>query len=117
MSGTFAKTLKMTRESLGARASAYASAIVTILALFVSKLSQSHNVLVRWKLDSRNGSGKPLPSFDTQTVPIVWDFAENNPFGGSVGDWNKTVVPQLCVHLTFACLTHLPQKFSRQMRG
>lgn len=81
------------RKSLGERAPAYASAIVTILALFVSKLSQSHNVLVRWKLDSRNGSGKPLPSFDTQTVPVVWDFAENNPFGGSVGDWNKTVVP------------------------
>ena len=81
------------KDILKERAPMYASAIVTILALFVSKFSQSHNVLVRWKLDSRNGSGKPLPSFDTQTVPIVWDFAENNPFGGSVGDWSKTVVP------------------------
>jgi putative DNA methylase len=81
------------RLRLGDRASIYADAITTILALCVSKLSQSHNVLVRWKLDSRNGSGKPLPAFDTQTVPAIWDFAENNPFGGSVGDWSKTVVP------------------------
>jgi len=81
------------RQTLGDRAPSYATAIVTVLALCVSKLSQSHNVLVRWKLDSRNGSGKPLPAFDTQTVPVVWDFAENNPFGGSVGDWAKTVVP------------------------
>lgn len=81
------------RARLGDRAALYADAITTILALCVSKFSQSHNVLVRWKLDSRNGSGKPLPAFDTQTVPIVWDFAENNPFGGSVGDWSKTVVP------------------------
>lgn len=76
----------------GAQAQDYADAVTTILALCVSKLSQSHNVMVRWKIDSRNGSGKPLPAFDTQTVPIVWDFAENNPFGGSVGDWEKTVV-------------------------
>ena len=81
------------RAALGERAVGYADAVTTVLALFVSKLSQSHNVLVRWKLDSRNGSGKPLPAFDTQTIPIVWDFAENNPFGGSVGDWNKTIVP------------------------
>jgi putative DNA methylase len=78
---------------LGERAQAYADAVTTILALCVSKLSQSHNVLVRWKIDSRNGSGKPLPAFDTQTIPMVWDFVENNPFGESVGDWIKTVVP------------------------
>jgi len=75
------------RHTLGERAALYATAVVTVLALCVSKLSQSHNVLVRWKIDSRNGSGKPLPAFDTQVVPVVWDFAENNPFGGSVGDW------------------------------
>jgi putative DNA methylase len=81
------------RPTLGERAALYATAVVTVLAICVSKLSQSHNVLVRWKIDSRNGSGKPLPAFDTQVVPVVWDFAENNPFGGSVGDWAKTVVP------------------------
>lgn len=97
----FARCVKNLRETiqqdaqqaLGQRATAYADAVLTILALCVSKLAQSHNVLVRWKIDSRNGSGKPLPALDTQTVPMVWDFVENNPFGGSVGDWLKTVVP------------------------
>lgn len=88
-----AEIVKDASPSLGERAIPYATALTTILALCVSKLSQSHNVLVRWKLDSRNGSGKPLPALDTQTVPMVWDFAENNPFGGSVGDWINTVVP------------------------
>lgn len=117
----FARNVRAVREdvrndagpSLGERASAYADAVVTILALLVSKLSQSHNVLVRWKLDSRNGSGKPLPAFDTQTVPAVWDFVENNPFGGSVGDWLKTVVPTGLRAFDYCVAEALPSEISQ----
>jgi putative DNA methylase len=98
---------------LGVRASEYAKAVTTILALCVSKMSQSHNVLVRWKLDSRNGSGKPLPAFDTQTVPIVWDFAENNPFGGSVGDWEATVVPTALRAFDFTVRDAVPAEINQ----
>ncbi len=72
-------------------AKAYADAVVTFLGLCVGKLAQSNNVLVRWYIDSRNGSGQPLPAFDRHAVPMMWDFTETNPFGGSVGDWLQQV--------------------------
>lgn len=65
----------------------YARTIASILGLAIGKLSQSNSTQVRWKIDSRNGSGKPEPGFGRHAFPMVWDFVEANPFGGSVGDW------------------------------
>jgi len=76
----------------GHGAQAYADAVATMLGLCVGRLAQSNNVLVRWYLDARNGSAKAVPAFDRHAVPMVWDFAETNPFGGSVGDWLGPVV-------------------------
>lgn len=70
----------------------YSKFIKTALAIFVSKLSQNNNVTVRWKIDSRSGTGKPIPAFDKQTVPMVWDFVETNPFSGAAGDWVEAAV-------------------------
>ena len=75
----------------GKGAHAYADAIVSVLGLSVGKLAQISNKLVRWYIDSRNGSGLALPAFDRQTVSMSWDYAETNPFGGSSGDWEKCV--------------------------
>ncbi len=66
---------------------AYARTIASILGLCVGKLAQSNSTQVRWYIDSRNGAGQPLPAFGRNALPMVWDFAETNPFGGSVGDW------------------------------
>jgi putative DNA methylase len=66
---------------------AYATAITTILGLCVGKLAQANSTLARWKIDSRNGIGKPESAFSRHALPMVWDFVEVNPFGGSVGDW------------------------------
>ncbi|PYL05761.1 MAG: hypothetical protein DME33_15685 [Verrucomicrobia bacterium] len=30
-------------------------------------------------------------TFGRQAIPMVWDFFETNPFGGSVGDWNSLI--------------------------
>jgi putative DNA methylase len=76
----------------GKGAAAYADAIATILGLCVGKMAQSNNILVRWFIDPRNGSGKATPSFDRHAVPMVWDFVETNPFGGSVGDWTGPIL-------------------------
>lgn len=75
----------------GKGARAYADAVVTLLGLCIGKLAQSNNSLVRWYLDSRNGAGQALPIFDRQTISMMWDFVEVNPFGGSVGDWSQQV--------------------------
>jgi putative DNA methylase len=65
----------------------YASAIASVLGLCVGKLSASSSMQVRWKIDSRNGAGKGEAAFGRHALPMIWDFTENNPFGGSAGDW------------------------------
>jgi len=65
----------------------YADAIATALGLCVGKLAQSNSAQVRWKIDSRNGSAKAEAAFGRHALPMVWDFTEVNPFGGSAGDW------------------------------
>jgi putative DNA methylase len=79
-------------ESGGRGARAYADAVAAVLGLCVGKMAQSNNILVRWFIDPRNGSGKATPAFDRQAIPMVWDFVETNPFGGSVGDWTGPVL-------------------------
>ena len=65
----------------------YARTIASVLGLCVGKLAQSNSSQVRWYIDSRNGAGQPLPAFGRNALPMIWDFVETNPFGGSVGDW------------------------------
>jgi putative DNA methylase len=79
-------------ESGDTGAHAYADAILCVLGLCVGKMAQSNNILVRWFIDPRNGSGKATPAFDRHAIPMVWDFVETNPFGGSVGDWTGPVL-------------------------
>lgn len=69
---------------------AYASAIVTYLALAVDRLAQTNCKLVRW-LVRASGPSKGTPILDKQALPMVWDFAEGNVFGGSVGSWEMAV--------------------------
>ncbi len=67
----------------------YATAICTFLGLCVGKLAQSCSMQVRWR--TRNGSAKAEQAFSQPTISPLWDFAEVNPFGGSVGDWLQVV--------------------------
>lgn len=69
----------------------HARAIATVLGLCVGKMAQSNSALVRWRIDSRNGAAKAEPAFGTQAVPMLWDFAEANPFGRSVGSWRAQI--------------------------
>jgi putative DNA methylase len=62
---------------------AHVKAISTYLALAVSKMTASHNVFARW----RAGEGKSAPAFGRQAIPMVWDYAEVNPFAGAGGDF------------------------------
>ncbi|MFI6637529.1 DUF1156 domain-containing protein [Nonomuraea fuscirosea] len=68
-----------------------ARAITTLLGICISKMAQGCSSLVRWRLDSRNGAAKPEPGFGTQAMPMLWDFAETYPFGGSVGSWSAQI--------------------------
>jgi putative DNA methylase len=71
----------------GKGATAYADAIATYLGLVMSKTTMFLNILARW----RAGENKSAPAFGRQTLSMVWDFAEINPFAGAGGDFNGVV--------------------------
>jgi putative DNA methylase len=64
----------------------YARAVTSVLGLCVGKLAQASSTQARWNVRS-TGSSKAEPAFSRHALPMVWDFTETSPFGGSVGDW------------------------------
>ncbi|MGW9567889.1 DUF1156 domain-containing protein [Prescottella equi] len=70
-------------EAGGTEAAAYADVVATYLGICVSKLTVFHNTGARWRSDAN----KTAPSFGRQAIPLVWDYAEAQPFAGAGGDW------------------------------
>lgn len=71
----------------GTGAAAYADAITTYLAFAQSKACNRNTSLCVWetKMD------RLVATFGRQALPMVWDFAETNPFAGAGGDIYGTV--------------------------
>lgn len=64
-----------------------ALSVTACLALAVDRMADHLNSLCTW-----NASGPKLQHlFSQQVISMVWDFAEANPFGDSVGDWMHAV--------------------------
>lgn len=70
-------------ESGGSEGLAYADSIATYLALAVDKLADLNNSLARWE----SVAECPRQLFGRHAVPMIWDFAEANPFGSSSGSF------------------------------
>lgn len=70
-------------EEGGSGARAYADAVATYLALGVSRLSDRSAGLCSW--DSSRESVRNV--FARQAIPMVWDYAEANPFSFSSGNF------------------------------
>ena len=69
----------------GTLSSSYANAIATYLGEAASKTAAFHCTLASW----RAKEGKSARAFGRQSLPMVWDFAEVNPFvnaGGSLDE-------------------------------
>ena len=71
----------------GRGADAYADAVVTYLALGVSRLSDMCNAACRW--ESSRTQVRNL--FSRQAIPMMWDFAENNVFNDAGGDFRTSL--------------------------
>jgi putative DNA methylase len=69
-------------ESGGTGNVAYADAVSIYLGMGVSKLSDYNASLVQWS-KSRD---QAVHVFGRQALPMVWDFAEINPFADAAGD-------------------------------
>ena len=65
----------------GAGAQAYADAVATYLGLSVSKITNVSSTITSWM----NDRGAFRETFARQAIPMVWDFAESNPFSRSGG--------------------------------
>ena len=67
----------------GSGSTAYADAVITYLGFVVDRLADRNSIICSWdsgKQHSRN-------TFSRQALPMVWDFAEANPFSSSSGNW------------------------------
>lgn len=67
-----------------ADAEAYATAVCTFLALAVDRTADFNNSLCAWNSSNQ----KVMHLFGRQAIPMVWDFAEANTLGDSVGAWS-----------------------------
>ena len=67
-----------------ADAEAYANTITTFLALAVDRCADFNNSCCRWSASNQ----KVMNLFGRAAIPMVWDFAEANAIGESVGGWS-----------------------------
>ena len=63
--------------------------IQAFLGLCVGKLAHFNSMQTRWR--TVKGGSKPEAGFGHAILSMVWDFAEVNPFGQTVGDWDQLV--------------------------
>ena len=67
----------------GSGVAAYADAVTTYLAFVVDKCADYWSSLCSW----HNSGEKIRNTFGRQAIPMVWDYAEANPFSDSSGNW------------------------------
>lgn len=76
-------------ESGGVGAAAYADAVTTYLGMASSTIADDLSSLVSWR--PTNGTGSTRSTFARQALPMIWDFAEANPFSRTSGDLSYTI--------------------------
>jgi putative DNA methylase len=73
-------------SAAGAGAGAYAEAVAVYLACGVGRACDYWNSNATWE----PGGGFVAHAFTRQAIPMVWDFAESNPFSDASGNWSST---------------------------
>jgi len=86
---TFAAFVRMAeRRMLKVYDDAHAKAVTTILALLVDRLAAFSSNLCTWNFTGGRGVKY---TFQMQALPMVWDFAEGNPFNPDAASWPAAV--------------------------
>lgn len=76
-------------EAGGVGAAAYADAVTTYLACALDQVVSANSSLCSWNASPTKETVRDL--FARQAIPMIWDYAEANPFAGSTGDLGKSV--------------------------
>ena len=91
----------------GSGAKAYGEAIKVYLSFVIDKMADLGNALDRWEPVAQC----PRQLFARQAIPMVWDFAESNPFSNSSGSWD------ILMHNLHECLENGLFDFGRDIEG
>ena len=83
---TFVKWVRLAHDEMMGQGceGEYAKAVTTYLGLALDKATDRNSTLCRWDLSS--SGGRLASTFARQALPMVWDYAETNPFAGGAGD-------------------------------
>lgn len=74
-------------EKLGKGAKAYSQALSVYLSFILDKCAAYWTKICAW----HNTKTTIQQTFGRQAIPMIWDFAEVNPFSDSTGNWNSMV--------------------------
>ena len=91
----------------GSGAQAYADAVAVYLAFAVDKASDAWSSITSWTAQRdilRN-------TFARQAIPMVWDFAEVNPFSDSTGNFSGSIE---WINKAIALFPAFPNSFANQ---
>ena len=89
----------------GSGSTAYADAVVTYLSFVVDRATDLWSSLATWI----NSIQAIRNTFGRQAIPMVWDYAEANPFSSSSGNWLGQVV-WVC-----KAIRHLPANYEGEV--
>ena len=87
----------------GTGATAYADAVATYLAFAVDRGADAWSSIASW----RQSVEATRSTFARQALPMVWDYAEANPFSNSCGNWSDA-----CIEWIVNALSTVPSSIS-----
>ena len=76
-------------EAGGTGAAAYADAVATYISFALSRMINKSSAVCGWDSSTKVEGVRSV--FARQAIPMVWDFAESNPFGNAAGDLREEV--------------------------
>lgn len=82
----------------GTGALAYGQAVSIYLAFVIDKMADRNSTVCSWN----SSGGNPRATFGRQAIPMVWNYAEGNPFSSITGNF-KTTLKNIV-----ACIKQLP---------
>lgn len=84
---TFVEKVKAAYQQMVAEGvdEGYAKAVVSYLGLVLNKAADLNNALCQWRPDHESVNHL----FARQALPMLWDYGEANPFGGSSGSFES----------------------------
>ena len=73
----------------GTGAKAYGESVGVYLAFAVSRAADRGSTLCSWSSSPKMETFRN--TFGRQAIPMIWDFAEGNPFSDSSGNWTSNI--------------------------